>query len=293
VLLPGWIRRNYEGYLFIALWLIGLLAFTIGPVLVSLWLTFNQYDIVRPPRFVGLGNYQRLAEDPYFAHSLGRTLYYVAGYVPLTVVVGLAISMLLNQKLKGIGWFRTLCYVPSVTPGIAVAVVFMQVFDPEFGVVNWLLRVIGVKGPGWLSDPNWSMPTLILMSTWRQVGRNVVIYLAGLQGISPSLYEAADIDGAGGLQKTLRITLPLLTPTIFFTIVMGIISAFQGIFTYVFVMTQGGPLKSTHVYIYHLYREAFQYFRMGYAATLAWILFAIVVAFTLVQFKFSRWVHYE
>ena len=287
-------REAMEGYLAISPWLVGLLAFTAGPILASLGLSFTDWNITQPPARVGLRNYSDLVNDEYFWDSLRVTLVYSALSLPLNLVVGLFLSVLLNQKLRGMYLFRTLFYLPSVVAGVATAALWLWIFNPIYGILNILLSKIGITGPAWLADPHWALYALVIMSVWG-VGGNAVIYLAGLQNIPAQLYEAAAIDGAGRWAQFWRITIPLLSPTILFLLVMGIIGSFQT-FTTVYVLTNGtgGPEESTLFYMLYLYQKAFQNFQMGYASALAWVGAVIAMALALLVFKSSPlWVYYE
>jgi multiple sugar transport system permease protein len=286
-------RETITFYLLISPWLLGLLLFVVGPMLASLGISFTRWDLLSPARFVGLENYEKMfTRDPLFWQSLKVTAVYTAVYVPLELAGGLFLAMLMNQKIRGLSFFRTAYYLPSVLPAIAFIVVWMWILHPDVGLVNTLLSYVGIQGPRWLADPHWSLPALLMMSLWG-LGRSMVIYLASLQGIPQHLYEAAAIDGAGRWQSFRKITLPLLTPTIFFNLVLSIISTFQT-FTSAFVATNGGPLDSTLFYVLYLYRQAFQYFSMGYASALAWVLFLIILVLTLLIVRTSdRWVYYE
>lgn len=291
---PSRRREAAEGYLFIGPWILGFLAFTLGPMLGSVWISFQRWNIVSPPRFVGWGNYGKLfTDDPLFWKCLGNTAYYAFFSVPLGMTIALGLALLLNQQVRGLPLFRTLFYMPSVISGVATAMVWQLLLNPEVGGINFLLRQMGVANPpGWLNDPQWAMPGLILMSTW-SVGGMMLIFLAGLQSVPEELHQAAMVDGAGAVDRFRHVTLPLLTPTIFFNLVMAIIGSFQ-VFTQTFVMTGGGPADSTLTYVLYLYRNAFEFFKMGYAAALAWILFFILLAMTLLVFRSSAlWVHYE
>ncbi|HNS50280.1 MAG TPA: sugar ABC transporter permease [Anaerolineae bacterium] len=280
-------------YLLIAPWLLGLLLLVLGPMLASLGISFTKWDLLSPARFIGLDNYERLfTRDPLFWQSLKVTAVYTIFYVPIELAGALLLAMLMNQKIRGVSVFRTIYYLPSVLPAVAFIVVWIWVLHPDVGLINTLLSYIGVEGPRWLANPDWALPALLMMSLWG-LGRGMVIYLASLQGIPKHLYEAAAIDGANGWQCFRKITLPLLTPTIFFNLVLSIISTFQT-FTSAFVATNGGPLDSTLFYVLYLYRQAFQYFNMGYASALAWVLFVIILVLTLIIVRTSdRWVYYE
>jgi multiple sugar transport system permease protein len=258
----------------------------------SLGLSFTRWDLLSPAEFVGLQNYEKMfTRDPLFWQALKVTAIYTIFYVPIELAGGLLLAMIMNQKLRFRNAFRTIYYLPSVLPGVAFVVLWMWILNPNAGLLNTLLSYVGIDGPRWLADPDWALPALLMMSLWG-LGRSMVIYLAGLQGIPVHLYEAAAIDGAGRWQAFRKITLPMLTPTIFFTLVLSIISTFQT-FTSAFVATDGGPLDSTLFYVLYLYRQAFQFFNMGYASALAWVLFVVILALTLIIVRSSdRWVFY-
>jgi multiple sugar transport system permease protein len=274
---------------------IGFMVFTVFAVGFSLYISLHSWDLFSSPTFVGLKNFvELLRDDPDFRRVLKNTLYFVVGIVPLGTAVSLALALLCNRTLKGMTFFRTVLYLPSVSSTIAVGIVWIWLLDPQFGVVNYLLRSIGVANPpNWLGSVAWAKPALILMHIWQYAGYYMVIFLAGLQGIPQQLYEAAVLDGASGWQKFWRITLPLLSPTTFFVFVMKLIGVFN-IFEQPFIMTNGGPSGSTQTIVYYIYSNAFQWFNMGYASAVAWVLFIIVFAVTYIQFKYQgRWVHYE
>jgi multiple sugar transport system permease protein len=294
------ISETIQGWLFISPWLIGFLLFAAGPILFSLFMSFTRWSLLSSPQWVGIANYQNiLFDDPLVYKSLWNTAYYVLFSVPLGVGLSLALALLLNQKLKGIQYFRTIYFLPSVTNLVAISILWMWIFNPEFGLINRALALIGIEGPLWLQSEVWSKPALILMALWG-IGGGMIINLAALQSISQELYEAAELDGARWWRKTIHITLPLISPSIFFNLVMNIIGSFQ-VFTQAFVMTatsaqgqEGGPNNSTLFFVLYLYKKAFQQFQMGYASALAWILFIIILIFTIVQFSLSkRWVYYE
>lgn len=286
-------RPEFWGWVCISPWLIGFLIFTAGPMLVSLYLSFCRYDL-HSLEWVGGKNYQvLLTTDRVFWKSLGNTVLYVLFSVPIGLTGSLLVALLLNQKVKGIAIFRTLFYLPSLVPAVASALVWQWVFHPDSGILNYGLSRIGIKGPAWLQDPHTALASLIIMSLWGIGGGRMIIFLAGLQGISDELYEAATLDGARGWTVFRHVTLPMLTPTIFFNLVLGIIGSFQ-VFTSAYVMTGGGPNNATMMYILYLYNNAFRFFKLGKASAMAWILFAILLGFTLIQFKnSSKWVHYE
>lgn len=280
-------------YLCIAPWLLGFLFFYAGPMIASLWLSLTDWDLLTPPKFVGLANYIKLfTKDPLFLKSLKITLIYTFSCLTLDLVFAIGFALLLNQRVRGMGVFRTIYYLPSVLSGVAYVVMWMWIFNPRAGLINTFLGYLGIAGPRWLQDPKWALPALIIMSLWG-VGRSLVIYLAGLQDIPVPVYEAAKIDGANRWQEFWKITLPLLTPSILFNLVFGIIMTFQS-FTNVYVATGGGPLDSTLFYVVYLYRKAFEHLQMGYASALAWILLLIVLLCTLIIMRSSgRWVFYR
>jgi multiple sugar transport system permease protein len=286
-------REAITFYLCISPWLLGFLIFVLGPMVVSLGLSFTRWDLLSPARFVGLRNYQKmLTGDPLFWQSLKVTAIYTAVYVPMELAGGLVLALIMNQKLKFIGVFRTIYYLPSVLPGVAFVVLWMWILHPDVGLINTVLSYVGIAGPRWLVDPDWALAALLMMSAWG-LGRSMVIYLASLRGVPKHLYEAAAIDGANRWQSFWRITLPMLTPTVFFNLVLSVISTFQT-FTSAYVSTDGGPLDSTLFYVLYVFRQAFQFFNMGYASALAWVLFLIVFVLTLLIVRSSeRWVYYE
>jgi multiple sugar transport system permease protein len=286
-------RETRTFYLLISPWLVGFLLFVLGPMLASLFISFTKWDLLSPARFVGLQNYEKMfTRDPLFWQSIKVTAIYTSIYVPMELAGGLILALLMNQKLRFVGVFRTIYYLPSILPGVAFVVLWMWILHPDVGLINTLLSYIGIDGPRWLADPGWALPALLMMSLWG-LGRSMVIYLASLQGIPRHLYEAAAIDGANAWHSFWRITLPMLTPTIFFNLVLSVISTFQT-FTSAFVATDGGPLDSTLFYVLYLFRQAFQYFNMGYASALAWILFLLILILTLLIIRSSgHWVYYE
>ncbi|TAK25822.1 MAG: sugar ABC transporter permease [Chloroflexota bacterium] len=289
----AWRRRDVvNGLLFASPWILGFLVFTLGPIVAALYYSFTEFNIIQTPRWIGLGNFQAMGDDELFWTSLYNTAFYALFHIPLVMVAALAAAMLTNEKLPGQTIFRTAIFVPSVVSGVALAVVFAVIFAGDFGLLNKMLRIVGIHGPQWLGSMHWSKPAFILMSLWG-IGSGMVIYLAGLQAIPAHLYEAASIDGAGPVTRFLNVTVPLLTPTIFFHMITTVIGSFQ-IFTYAYVLTGGGPADSTLFYVLYLYRLGFEYFKMGYASAFAWVLFVVVLALTIAQFLLGRrWVHYE
>jgi multiple sugar transport system permease protein len=289
---PG---RDRTAYLFLLPWLIGFFGLTIGPVLASLYLSFTDFDLLRDPRWIGLDNYVRIAtSDPKFTAAMRVTFLSVALAVPFKLVFALAVAMILNRGIAGLPLYRAMFYLPSLLgASVAIAVLWRKVFAGD-GLVNQLLAQFGIEGPSWISNPDYSLYTLVALSVW-QFGSPMIIFLAGLRQIPRGLYEAAEVDGATKAQQFWRITLPLLTPVIFFNAVVQTIDAFKA-FTPAFIISSGtgGPIDSTLFYTLYLYQEAFAFFRMGYAAALAWILVVIIAAFTAFSFLTSRyWVHYD
>lgn len=304
-------REELAGYAFVLPWLIGFLAFTIGPMLASLYFSFTRYDLVNPPQWIGLANYYKAFSgiwdvvrtgdttqfgDPLFWKSLQVTLYFASIALPLNLAFSFFLAVLLNQKVPGVNVWRTIFFLPSIIAGVAVTLLWVRIFNPRLGILNpFLQNVLGIQNPPqWLGDPNWAVPALVLMSLW-SVGGSMIIYLAGLQGVPTDLYDAAKVDGANAWQRFWNVTFPMMTPVIFYNLVLGMIGTFQ-YFTEVYVATSGtgGPQYSTLFYNLYLYQNAFRYFDMGYASTLAWILFLIVLVLTALIFRSSDvWVFYE
>ena len=287
-------RNLRNGLLFAAPWLVNLLVFTLYPIGASLYYSFCAYDALRPPHWIGLENYRVMfTKDPLFWTALWNTFYIVVVGLPVGMVISLGIALLMNQKLKGMAFYRTLYYLPSITPIVATTILWKWLLNPEMGLVNLALGKVGVHGPNWMGMPEWSKPALILMGLWG-AGGGMVIYLAGLQDVPPSLYEAASLDGAGKLAQFRHVTLPMLSPVILFNLIMGLIGSFQ-YFTQAYVISNGtgGPRDSTLFYALHLFNSAFIDFRMGYACAMAWVLFLLTLAAALAVFRSSaRWVYY-
>lgn len=290
-------RPGTWGFLFITPWLAGFIVFTLGPMIASIVLSLSVCDM-RHFKFVGFANYAHIFTqyDGNFYISLTRTALYVLFSVPIGLTGSLLLAVLLNQKVRGMSVYRTIYYLPSLVPAVASAYIWQYVFNPELGLLNNGLMAVGVpasRTPGWLHDPNWALPAFVIMSLWGIGGGRMIIFLAGLQGISDQYYEAAAIDGANGRQRLWHITLPLLSPVIFFNLVLGIIGSFQ-VFASSYLLTAGGPMKATLFYVLNLYQLGFEQLRMGYASALAWILFVILMFFTGLQFWIAKkWVHYE
>ncbi len=265
----------------------GLLIFIVLPILASLLLTLFDWDLLTPPEFVGAANYLRLWHDPEFWAALRHTLTFIAGYLPLVLVAGLGAALALDAPLRGIGFIRTSFFLPVVSSWVAVALLWSWLFNPRYGLVNYLLSLVGITGPGWLYDPQWAMFAITLTSVWKDLGFVMVIFLAGLQSIPHDYHEAASLDGAGTWGRFRYITLPLLGPTTFFVTIILLINSFQ-VFDQVWVMTEGGPAGATTVLVERVVRHAFAYGEMGYAATISWAIFAMIFVVTVIQFRLQR-----
>jgi multiple sugar transport system permease protein len=286
-------KRLTKGLAFCSPWLIGFLLFGIIPILASFYFSFTRYSILQPPRWIGFDNYVNLfTDDRLFWLSLGNTLYYTF-FANLTgVLLALGLAMLLNMQVRGLSFYRTVFYLPVIVPIVASSIVWLWLFNPQYGVLNYAFSALGIPPIPWLTDPAWSKNSLIIMSLW-SIGNAVVIFLAGLQDIPTELLEAAELDGAGTLKKIRYVTIPMITPVILFNLIIGLIGGFQ-VFTQAYVMTSGGPADSTLFYALYLYQSAFRFFKMGYASGLAWILFVVILGSSLALFKSSsRWVHYS
>ncbi|MFN8446654.1 MAG: sugar ABC transporter permease [Caldilineaceae bacterium] len=294
-------KEAFYGYLFVFPWVLGFFIFTAYPMIAGAYYSFTEYEIFDAPRWVGMANYTRIfsGADELVGVSIRNTLYYVFLAVPATLIAGLALALLLNQSVRGIAFFRTLFYMPSIVPIVASIAVLMWIFHGQFGIVNLLLKQIGISGPAWLTDPDWVKGTLVIWAIWN-VGGGMIINLAGLQAIPQHLYEAAEIDGANSWQRFWRITIPMLSSTIFFNLIIGIIGTFQ-VFVPALLLggtswwtPAGGPLNSLLFYVLYIYQNGFIFFKMGYASALAWVMFIVVLLLTLVQFWLAgRWVYYE
>jgi len=287
-------RTTLTAYGFLLPNLLGFLIFTFLPVLAALLISFSSWDLLRPPEWAGLANYQRLVEDTTFHRVLRNTVIYVLGTVPVQMAIALLVAMALNQRLPGRLFFRAAYFMPVVASTVAVALVWRWIFHADFGLLNSGLYMLGVDDPpSWLQSTRWALPAIIIMSIWQQIGFSMVLFLAGLQSVPPHLYEAAKIDGANGWHRFVHITIPMLSSTTFFVLVISIINSFQ-VFDQAFIMTEGGPANATNTLVFNIYRYAFQFFQMGYAAAMAWVLFAIIFVVTVVQFRYQRqWVHYD
>lgn len=287
-------RETLTAYGFLLPNLIGFLVFTLLPVVAALLISFTSWDLLRPPRWIWFDNYVRMFSDALFHKVLGNTLLYVLGTVPVQMALALLVALALNQRIPGQVFFRTAFFMPVVASTVAVALVWRWIYHADFGLLNSFLYAIGVSDPpSWLSSTRWALPAIIIMSVWQQIGFSMVLFLAGLQGVPQTLYEAARIDGANAWARLRFITLPLLSSTTFFVLVIGIINSFQ-VFDQALVMTNGGPANATNTIVFNIYRYGFQFFQMGYAAAMAWVLFAIIFVVTVIQFRYQRtWVHYD
>jgi multiple sugar transport system permease protein len=285
-------REALNFYLFTSPWLIGFLIFVLFPIGFSFYLSFTEYNVVTPPRFVGGANYTKLVQDPLFWKSLSNTAIYTALHLPLSLILALVLALLLNRDLRGTAFLSGIYYLPSIIPIVSTSLMWMWIFNLKWGILNLMLRAIGFKAIPWLGSEFWSKPALVVMSLW-WVGTNMVIYLASLKDVPPELYEASEVDGATAWTKFWHITLPLISPTILFTIIIGVIGSFQ-VFAQADIMTEGGPQDATLFLVLYLYNSAFRWLRMGYSSTLAWSLFVIVLVMTIVILKLSaRQVYYE
>lgn len=281
------------GFAFVTPQVIGLLVFTIFPVFFSLYLTFSTWNFRRPPEWIGLDNFERVFADPDFWHALGNTAIIVFGIVPLTVAISLGLALLTRRDFPGLSIFKTGFFLPLITTSAAIATVWYWLFAPDFGLINAFLSLFGITGPAWLADPAWAKVAIVIMVSWQSMGYYYLLFLAGLKQIPSDYYEAAAIDGAGSLAQFRYITLPMISPTMFFVITTLIIGA-MSTFDVAYILTRGGPVKSTTTIVMYIYQEAFQYFRMGPAAVASWVLFLVLFVVTFFQFRLSkRWVHYD
>ena len=284
-------RDTIAFFLFISPWLIGFVVFTIVPMLASLFISFTDWNILTPPVWSGAKNFQTIFSDPLFYKSIQVTLPYTLFSVPLNIMLSIFVAMLLNNALPGMRLFRTIFYLPAIVSGVVISVIWLWIYNPDYGLINGFLAMFGIEGPGWVYDENWALPSLIIMSLWG-IGTNIVLYLAGLQSISTEFYEAAHIDGANFWQRLIYITLPSMSPVLLFTTLTGIINSLQT-FTQAFVMTDGGPNNATNFYAFYIYNNAFVWRKMGEACAQAWILFIIIFILTMITLKVSNGhVHY-
>jgi multiple sugar transport system permease protein len=280
-------------WIFLMPTLVGLLLGSLGPVAAAVGISFTQWDVLTPPKLTGLDNYENLLTDKTFSKALVNTAYYVLGLVPITTVLSMMLALLMNQKLRAITWYRTAYFLPVVSSTVAVALVWSWIYSKDFGLLNFVLRGLGLNPIAWLNSTTWAMPAVILMGIWGNLGTGMVIFLAGLQSIAESYYEAAEVDGANGWQKLWRITLPLITPSLFFYFIITMIGSFQ-VFEQIYIMTRGGPVNSTTTLVYYIYRNAFRNFQMGYASAQAIVLFAIIMVLTLIYWRLqNKWVVYD
>lgn len=287
-------KKARMGLLFTLPWIIGLLLFYAYPLISSMYYSLTTYSVLSPGRFVGLKNYERLFKDALFWKSVANTLYFAAISVPVNIVLGVVIALLLNFKSKMIGIYRTVFFIPTLVPVIATATVWKFLLDSQYGLINQLLNLLGISSVPWLTSARYSKLSLVMIAAWG-IGQAIIVNLAGLQDISPSYYEAAEVDGANGVQKIRHITIPLLTPVIFYNLIMGMINALQT-FTLPYSLTggEGTPVNSLMFYVMYLYNNAFGYMKMGYASAMAWILFVIILVLTLIVFRSSKhWVQYQ
>jgi multiple sugar transport system permease protein len=287
----GW-RKALVVTMFLAPSLLALLAFSIGPMVGTLWVSLQEWNLIRDAEFIGVDNFRELWHDDDAWRALRNTIYYLVGYLPLVVAGGLGLALLVNRKLRGVNLFRGLYFLPVVTSWVVVSLLWRWLLNPSDGIVNWLLDRVGIDGPGWWTDRTWAMPSVILASAWKDLGFVMVILLAGLQAIDGTLYEASRIDGAGPWRQLRSVTLPLLTPSLFFVVVISLINGFQ-VFEQVWVMTDGGPAGASTVMVEQIVKNTFQYGRAGYAAAQSVVLFAIILAVTAIQLRLQkRWVFY-
>ncbi|ANU78686.2 sugar ABC transporter permease [Blautia pseudococcoides] len=283
--------RNF--YIYTAPWLIGFLVLTLYPILYSFYLMFTNMNLTGIGEFVGLDNWKyAFTDDTLFRRAFLNTLKYVFMFVPCSIILAFFVALLLSKKVKGLGFFRTAFYIPYITSGVAVTILWGWIFQKDFGIINYILSLVGLKGPNWLGDKNVAMISIVILSLWT-IGNNIIIMLAGIQDIPQSYYESAQMDGAGSLRQTFYITLPLCTPTIYFNLIVTVIAAFQ-VFQQPLILTNGGPLNSTYTAAMHLYNNGFLYGKMGYASMMAWSMFAVIMLITIVVVSTSKfWVFYD
>jgi multiple sugar transport system permease protein len=290
---PGSLARKRERwfYLLISPWLVGLVLFQAGPILAAFGLSFTEWQLPQPPRFVGLFQFQELLNDPLFRRTLANTLYYALGVVPAGIAIGLGLALLVNRPNRGAALFSTVYFLPAVISGVATALLWGWIFNPQYGALNAALAAVGIRGPAWLLDEHWAMPAMITIGLW-SVGTNMILYLAALRSVPTEFTEAAALDGAGAVAAFRYVTWPLISPVTFYLLVVNLIGAFQ-VFTPAYILTRGGPNNATLTLPLYIYMNAFAWGRMGYAAALALVLFTLVLGFTLIQFRLGeRWVFY-
>lgn len=289
---PSARREEIVGWVMASPWVLGILFFIIGPYVAAAYLSLTRYEILKPPQFIGLENFSTMFADPLFWQALKVTTIYSFASVPLQIVLGLFLAILLNARIHGLAWLRTVYYLPAVLSGVAVSFLWIWIFSADWGVLNFLLSLIGIRGPGWLSTQKWVLPALIIMSLWG-VGGSLVIYLAGLQGVPTEIYEAAEVDGAGRVRRFWHVTIPMISPVLLFQLIMGIIGSLQT-FTQSYVMTSGGPNNASLFFLLYVWRHAFQLLNMGYASALAWAIFIYILVLTLMVLRSSQmWVFYS
>lgn len=288
------LKKEYLwGYLFVAAPLIGFMLFALIPMLFSVYVSFTEYNIHSAPDFIGLENYTKLLfDDKLFWKTVGNTLYAALG-IPIGMALSLGIALALNQKVKGINYFRTAFFLPSICSVVALTLLWRWLFNSDFGLLNYFLSLVGIEGPSWLGDERWAMPSMIIQGVWGGLGFNMILYLAALQGVPRALYEAAEIDGANAWNKLRSVTIPAISPTTFFILITSVIGALQD-FTRFMIMTEGGPNYSTTTVVYYLFLNAFRYMNMGYASAMAWLLGFLILIITIINFKVGqKWVHYD
>ena len=286
------LRDHAWAYLFIAPQMLGMLCFIAVPVLFAFMISFMKWDIGSTPEWIGFDNYRKMFSDPTFWKVLKNTFVFVALTVPTTVAGSLLLALMLNSRLRGRMLFRAAYFIPAVTSSVAVALIWTWLYNPNYGLINAALNAMGIQGPGWLTDLKWALPSVAIMYVWQGLGYNMVLFLAGLQGVPSHLYEAAKIDGAGSWQRFWRITLPMISPTTFFVVIMLLIGTLQ-VFSEPYMMTRGGPADATNVMVLHIFNTAFQFYRMGEASAISFVLFLIILCITLIQFRYSKWVNYD
>lgn len=292
-----WVRSRSlrAGLLFCSPWILGILAFIVYPTVMSFYYSLTQYDLLQTPTFIGIDNYVQLAADPKMLTAIYNTLYYMALWIPLNIALSIAVALLLNLKVRGMAVYRTLFYLPVLVPAVATSLLWVWFLNPEYGIANWLLSLVGIPGPGWLASTTWSKPSVVMISLWGSIGNTMLIFLASIQDVPKDLQDAAQVDGANAWQRFWSVTLPMLTPVIFFELIIGIIAGIQ-FFTIPYVITggTGNPADSLTVFGLILYRAAFFDFKMGYASAMAWAATVIIFILTFVVFRTSdRWVYYQ
>ncbi len=284
-------REAFDAWIFISPAILGIVVFLLLPFLASIVLSLTKYSLIEPPKFIGISNYVTMVLDDSFWKTLVNTLYFSFTGIPLSLTLSLIVALLMNRQLAGRVFFRTAFFIPVVSSWVAVGLVWRWLYNPEFGLVNYVLSFVGIQGPEWLVNSTWAMPAVIIVNVWKWLGFNMMLYLAALQGVPEQLYEASRIDGANSWQQFWNITLPMISPTTFFLSVTSIISSFQ-VFDAIYAMTNGGPEESTKVIMYYLWENGFQFLRMGYAAAMAWTMFLIIFSLTLIQWRLSsKWVY--